>query len=210
MTIWELLTLASVCLAGAASPGPSLAVVVGASLRGGRSAGLLASWAHACGVALYAAITVLGINALITQSPVIFSALQIGGALYLLYMAARLWRSTGTTPLSDEGDGPQSGSWVAARDGFTIAFLNPKLAVFMLALFSQFIRPEATLGTHWVLVAIAGLIDGLWYSFITLAVTAGPWIETLRRNGARIDRSFAALLTAVALFILVRSVLALP
>ncbi len=208
MSLWELLTLASVCFAGAASPGPSLAVVVGASLRGGRGAGLLASWAHAMGVALYAAITVLGINALITQSPTTFTALQLGGALYLLYLASRLWRSSSSTSALGEPTENGTIALVAARDGFAIAFLNPKLAVFMLALFSQFIKPEATLGTHWVLVAIAGTVDGLWYTFVTFAVTSGPWVNALKRNGDKIDRVFAVMLSAIAVVILARGLMA--
>ncbi|MFT7287963.1 MAG: threonine/homoserine/homoserine lactone efflux protein [Halieaceae bacterium] len=207
VSVWEWLTLAGLCLAGAASPGPSLAVVMGASLRGGRGAGLAAAWAHAAGVGLYAALTVLGIGALITSHEIVFQSLQIAGAAYLLWLARRLWLSGRAAGASAEAP-PEpilAGTGQSLRDGFAIAFLNPKLAVFMLALFSQFIKPDAGVPLGILLVATAALIDGFWYSLIALAVTRAGWVGRLRDNAALIDRSFAVLLALLANYIIARS-----
>ncbi|WP_439102920.1 LysE family translocator [Congregibacter sp.] len=200
MTLWEWLSLASLCLAGAASPGPSLAVVISASLSGGRINGLAAAWAHAFGVGLYAALTVFGLSAIIATSDRLFTALQTLGAIYLLWLAYGLWRSAhGEPSIKDTATAHAS---AAARDGFTIAFLNPKLAVFMLALFSQFVHPEAGSGSQATMVSTAFFIDGLWYTLITVAFTRGAWIEGLRKRAGAIDRVFAILLALVAAAIL--------
>ncbi|WP_439108013.1 LysE family translocator [Congregibacter sp.] len=203
MSFWEWLGLASLCLAGAASPGPSLAVVVSASLNGGKLSGLAASWAHAAGVGIYAGITVLGLGTLLSAGTGVFLVLQSAGALYLLWLALGLWRSAQSPAANSEQAVAKVG--MAARDGFAIAFLNPKLAVFMLALFSQFVRPDASASSQLALVATALFIDGLWYTLITLVFSRGKWIDTLRENASRIDRVFALLLTMVAAVILTRA-----
>ncbi|MEO1080153.1 MAG: LysE family translocator [Pseudomonadota bacterium] len=200
MSLWEWLSLASVCFAGAASPGPSLAVVLDAVLRGGRGNGIIAAWAHALGVGLYAALTVFGISALLLSRPELFTLLQVCGALYLLWMAARLLRSTASGPAVSEDAPSHVGR--AARDAFAVAFLNPKLAVFMLALFSQFIRPDAALSESALLIATATGIDGAWYTLVALLLSRGSWLDVLRRNATRIDRGFGALLAILALSIL--------
>jgi len=200
----EWLTLASVCLAGAASPGPSLVVVLAALVSGGRAVGLGAAWSHAVGVGLYAALTVFGISALLVHLPRLFVFLQVGGALYLLWMAARLLRPGTSAPATETaGDGQQGRR--AARDAFAVAFLNPKLAVFMLALFSQFVTPQAPAAESLLLVTTAFAVDGLWYSLVVVLLSRGPWLDALRRNARRIDRAFGILLALLALSILASS-----
>lgn len=198
MTPWEWLTLASVCLAGAASPGPSLAVVVAAVVHGGRTAGLSAAWAHAVGVGLYAAMTVVGISSVLRHAPRLLDALQIAGALYLLWLAFGLLRSHKGEPAISGGRTRQ-----AARDGFAVAFLNPKLAIFMLALFSQFVDADADFTTGTILVATATLIDGCWYSVVTLLLSQPRFLSGLQRRAALIDRLFGGLLLALGLSILI-------
>lgn len=200
MSFWEWLGLASICFAGAASPGPSLAVVLGAVIGGGRSHGLIAAWSHAAGVGLYAALTVFGLSTVITLVPWLFRGIQIAGALYLLWLASKLLRSTGSS-LGDDERGSSS-AISAARDGFAVAFLNPKLAVFMLALFSQFVKPEAGAATTALLIGTATIVDGLWYSFVTLLVGQPRLLESLRARATIIDRVFGVLIGVIALSIL--------
>lgn len=192
------LSLAGICLAGAASPGPSLAVVVSASLAGGRVSGLQASWAHAAGVALYALLTVLGASAVLVNTPRLFSALQAAGAFYLLYLAQRLLRSEAAAGTSLDSTPGGAG----ARDAFAIAFLNPKLALFMLALFSQFVRPDYGPLALATMVATAGVVDGAWYSGVTVLLTRDTWRRRLQARAHLIDRLLGLMLGALALAIL--------
>jgi threonine/homoserine/homoserine lactone efflux protein len=133
-------------------------------------------------------------------------AVQSAGALYLLWLAKGLFRTGSAPPAENIQNDSVTG---ALRDGFAIAFLNPKLAVFMLALFSQFVRPDAGLLTSAKLIATATLVDGLWYSLVTLVLIRGKWIALLRENAGSINRLFAILLSTVALIILFRVIAAL-
>ena len=206
MTWLEWMTLAGLCWAGAASPGPSLAVVLSACRQGGRSAGLVAAWAHAVGVGLYAGLTVLGFSALLARLPALFIVIQLAGAAYLIWMAFKLW--TSAAPV--EGDDEESAaSMTAMRDGFAVAFLNPKLAVFMLALFSQFVQPGAPLLVNAQLVGTAFAVDGIWYSVIALLFTLDGWLAALKRNAQLVDRVFAVALSALALYIASQAFLSL-
>lgn len=202
MTFPDWLSLAVLCLAGAASPGPSLAVVAGASVGAGRSAGFLAAWSHALGVGLYAAFTVLGISTLITEFSGLYRAVRIAGALYLLWLAWRLLSGAGASATGACED--RNRRLRAARDGFAIAFLNPKLAIFMLALFSQFVRPDAPASVNAVLIGTALAVDGLWYTLVALLFSARGWIDRLRQQARIIDRVFAGLLIILAATILLR------
>lgn len=204
MNFLEWVSLAALCVAGAASPGPSLAVVVNASVSGGRGAGFGAAWSHALGVGLYAALTVFGLSVIITTRPGLFLSLQIAGALYLLWMAMGLWR--GSSQVAADEDSSVA-TRRAIRDGFAVAFLNPKLAVFMLALFSSYIRPDADHLVNATLIGTVTIIDGTWYSIVTLMITRPGWVDGLRRHGGLINRVFSLLLGLLATTILLRAVL---
>ncbi len=198
MTLTAWLPLAGICLLGAMSPGPSLAVVVRNALGDGTGPGLLTAWSHALGIGIYALATAAGLGVLIAHSPALFDGMRIAGAAFLVYLAVQLLGSAAA-------DGPAHaphGAGHGARDGFLIAFLNPKIALFFLALFSQFVRPEAGWEEKAVLALTALVIDGCWYSTVVLLLGAGRrsrWLETSRRA---IDRLFGVLLLGLAGYVL--------
>ncbi|MEM7692217.1 MAG: LysE family translocator [Pseudomonadota bacterium] len=197
MSIADWIGLSLLCLAGAASPGPSLAVVLSACVRGGRSAGLIAAWSHAFGVGLYAALTVFGLSALVTANSQALALIQLCGAAYLLWLAYGLWNSP-----KHEDIAAREASTSAARDGFAVVFLNPKLAVFMLALFSQFLEPGAGVAVKLQMMGTAFFIDGAWYTLITLLFTHRSLIDGLRNHSQMINRVFAVALSGLALALL--------
>lgn len=95
MTISIWLSLLLICILGAMSPGPSLAVVAKHSLTGGRKHGLVTAWSHACGVGLYALLTLLGLAVVLKQSPTVFNMISYAGAGYLAYLGVNALRSKG-------------------------------------------------------------------------------------------------------------------
>jgi threonine/homoserine/homoserine lactone efflux protein len=196
MTIAIWLTVVSICLLGAMSPGPSLAVVLQQTLRGGRKTGLIA----AMGIGLYALLCISGIAVMITASPLLFTALQWLGAIYLLWLGIKGLRakSPATTAISDA---PTSGS--AARDGFLVVFFNPKVAVFFIALFSQVIGSETTLLEKLAYAATAMLIDMGWYVLVAWSFSNPLWLGRLRKNSVWLERIFGVILIALAVRLLV-------
>jgi threonine/homoserine/homoserine lactone efflux protein len=194
------LSLFTICLLGAMSPGPSLATVVSNTLSKGRSAGLVTGLAHGLGVALYGLLTVAGLAAVISGTPTLFKLLQLAGAAYLVWLGVRplLWAAAGTLHGEQRHGSP-------ALDGFLVAFLNPKLAIFMLALFSQFLQADAGWQHKAIMVATVGCTDAAWYCLMALLVSHARVLEKLRRANVVIDRVFGLILIALALSVTYRA-----
>ncbi len=194
------LSIATLCALGAISPGPSL-VVVARSALGGRTRGLAAALAHSLGVGIYAAATVTGLAVLVASSAPLHQALRWAGAAFLLLIGLQALAAPSKVSASiDTGVRAENRASAAqgARDGFLVAFLNPKLALFFLALFSQFVRPQASGEEKLIMVGTAWAIDALWYSLVALGLSHGPVIAALRVRGALVERLFGLILIAVA------------
>ncbi|MDA0307759.1 MAG: LysE family translocator [Proteobacteria bacterium] len=171
---WLILTLT--CLAGAASPGPSVILLIRSVTSAGVLAGLIFGISHGVGIFIYAGLVSLGLASLLVLMPAVFVTVQIAGVLFLLWIGLSMMREgvSGHASLWDQKT--VSGQlWRHGRDGFLIAFLNPKVAVFFTAVFSQFLAPDQPLGMRVQMTATAWAVDSLWY--MLLAVVFGiPWV----------------------------------
>ncbi len=195
LTIW--LSLIAICCLGAMSPGPSLAVVLRHTLSNGSSHGINTAISHAAGVGLWALLTILGLALLVTQMPLLYQLITYSGAAYLAWMGLKAIRSNGASPLTIKGD--RTPLREAARDGLMISLLNPKLAVFFLALFSQFVSADLTVTEQTLMVATATLIDALWYSIVAVALTRSGMIEKLQSRSAALDKISGVIFLGLAL-----------
>ena len=188
-----------VCLAGASSPGPSLAVLVKNTVAGGRRQGVLTGLGHGLGVGIYAFGAVVGVAALIQAIPGVSRTIEVLGGLYLVWM--------GFGVLRHAGQGAEEVSSVVGRtgfqEGFAVAFLNPKIAVFFLALLGSFIPPEAS---TLELVGVAGLamgIDAAWYVFAALMLVTTGAADWLADRRLWMDRILGVVLLGVGAFLVV-------
>ncbi|GAA0608628.1 MULTISPECIES: LysE family translocator [Thalassospira] len=198
------LSVATICVLGAMTPGPSLAVVLRYSVGHSRQAGFACALAHALGIGFYAVITMTGLGILFQTVPVFHNAVSILGALYLIWLAIKAWRGAKAGAKFDvDSAGKVSGSILqAARDGFMIAFLNPKIALFFLALFSQFVSPEFEWGGKFLLAFTAAVIDGAWYCLVAVGLSHGAVLPWLRDHAGWIERIIAVLFVLVGLRVL--------
>ncbi len=195
MTFATWLTVITICALGAMSPGPSLALVLRQTLAGGRRNGMVAAISHGVGIGLYAFLSIIGLAAVITASPALFSMLQWAGAAYLLWLGLKGI----TARRSATGDLPAVPTTAsAARDGFMLAFLNPKVAVFFIALFSQVVGPQTTLLAKFGYAATAMVIDMGWYLIVAWLFSNPRLLATLKRNVIWLERFFGVLLIALA------------
>ncbi|MEE4659237.1 MAG: LysE family translocator [Halieaceae bacterium] len=204
MNFPDWMALAAVCLMGAMSPGPSLAVVLRHSLQGGRGAGLAAALSHGLAVALYAGLAVSGLLLVVSASSAIFNTLQFAGALFLVYLGVQSFRSQHGEGQAD-GETQASSLGLAARDGFVVAFLNPKLALFFLALFSQFLSADTAAGTRLLMVATMAGIDAGWYAAIALLLASSSRLAVLQERRRLISRGFGLLLLALGISMVYRT-----
>ena len=200
MTIGLWLAVVSICMLGAMSPGPSLAVVLKQTISGGRVNGLIAAVTHGLGIGLYALLCISGIAVMITTSAWLFKTLQWAGAAYLVWLGIKGLRAHAGTGASLDAP-PTTGS--AARDGFLIVFLNPKVAVFFIALFSQVIGSGTTWLEKLAYAATAMFIDMGWYMIVAWLFSNPNWLGRLQRNVVWLERIFGVVLIALAVRLVV-------
>jgi len=201
------LSLAMICLAGAVSPGPSLLVILDATRRGGRPAGMLAAIGHGLGIFIYAFGAATGLGWLAGLGPVVFPLLQGAATLFLLSIAWRLWRAAGaaqpeTAKHHPDGQEPQHRElWHSLIAGLMIALFNPKVAVFFAALFSGFVQSGQTGLTHLVMAGLAGGIDVTVYLVYAWLAGSGVLHRWITGQRGYFDRVLALLFTGFALAI---------
>ena len=205
---WLLLSLT--LFAGAASPGPSLALVVRTALAHGRLAGVIVAVAHGTGVAIYALAVVFGVSELVTSIDGAMLVIQMLGAAFIIYLGAKMLLAglkglkagaTNSLDPTDEFLQPKTAA-VHARDGLLIVVLNPKIVVFFVAIFSQFLSPSLGLSSQLGAAALAGIIDAFWYGVMALIVSKQGVRDQLQRAANPLDICFGILLITVALLVL--------
>jgi threonine/homoserine/homoserine lactone efflux protein len=149
----------------AITPGPGVIYIVTRTLNQGRSAGL----ASVCGIALgnfgNAAAASIGLAAILAASSAAFIVIKITGAAYLVFLGIKALRKSATA--ETERAAKQASAVQLFRDGFLVALLNPKTALFFAALLPQFIGADASaLGQSLVLggvfVSIAMCTDSIY------------------------------------------------
>lgn len=184
MDISRWLPLAAVCLLGAMSPGPSLAMVIRHTISGGRRCGYVAAWCHTTGIAVYAALSVFGLAVILLKAQLLFRIIALAGACYLIWMGIGSFRqAAGKFELSQSA--ASSSPVDAARDALAISLLNPKILLFFIALFSPFV--QSAQGSHGVLVLTPWLIDGCWYSLVVTILTQAGLLNWIRRHNRYLD-----------------------
>ena len=158
---------AIVCLIGAMSPGPSLAVVIRNNVNFNRTSGILTSIGHGLGIGVYASLAVLGLGIILQTNQSIFLIIQIIGLILLLFFGLVFIFQKNLKEEIQENQ-KQLNSFL---QGLTIAIINPKILIWFTAVFSQFIIIEATFYINIILILTACFIDALWYIFVSILVT---------------------------------------
>ena len=201
MDIKSLIGMSFVCAMGAISPGPSLAVVLRNTISGGRTQGVMTGIGHGIGLGIYAFIAVMGLSSLLLANKQIFNLLQWAGALVLIWLAFNMI----TYNQSDSSKEHEGSGRKGFLEGFMIAFLNPKILVFMVAVFSQFINPDITNLGRFIMALMAGVIDTTWYVLVAAVLAGTPIVDKLRVNAVIIDRSIGMVLLMLAILLIVKT-----
>lgn len=133
------LFLAAACLI-AAVPGPGIFYVAARTLSEGRASGFASTAGTALGGLVHVVAGSLGISAIILASAELFAAVKFVGALYLVWLGIKTFRSADRALLDSEPAGDKR----ALRDGMLVEALNPKTAAFFLAFIPQFLDPAGS------------------------------------------------------------------
>ena len=180
-----LLTFVPVAAALTVTPGVATALVIRSTLRGGRRAAFSTTLGNSAGVLAWALAAAIGVAAVVAAPAAAFTEVKVAGAVVLLALGIHsLIAKHEPVALASK---PESGS--AFRDGLVTSIANPKLAVFFVALFPQFV-PEhhAVLPFAIAMAAIIVAFDIVWYSTLAwlvgrarTAFTRGPWLRRTQR-----------------------------
>ena len=141
----DLATLAlfsAAALALCATPGPDMLLIASRSISQGRASGFATLAGIQVGTYCHALAAALGLSQLFLIVPLAYDIVRYAGAAYLLYLAWQAFRSTGVVPTPTAGL-HRYPIGVVFRQGLLTNLLNPKMALFVLALFPQFVDPAA-------------------------------------------------------------------
>ena len=194
MDITAISAAAVMFILGATSPGPSLAVVLRNTMIGGRSRGLACAVGHGIGFGFYAVSVVFGLVVIMENNPDVFTLMQIIGGLFLLYLGIGMIRSEATVIVQSEGK--REGFF----EGFFIAFLNPKIAVFMLAVLSSVLDPSMSNDTKWIIAGMGMTIDTVWYVIVALLLSKSTILAKIERNQRSLNVATGVLMIGLAIW----------
>ena len=201
MINWFWIQFAAICIVGAMSPGPSLALIIRNSIKYGRVSGLLSSIGHAIGIGIYAAISVVGLQLILINNMFVFNTIQFCGSVFLLILGI-LFLKNSEEKLSINDEQKKINSFA---QGFAISILNPKILIWFAAIFSQFIDVSSTSMTKFIMVLIASSIDGIWYIIVTITVTGFGLNHFLESNTKTIQNISGITLIFISLIILYKT-----
>ena len=198
---WEAILAAGVFFVlGATSPGPSLIVILRNTLIGGRRQGVACAIGHGIGFGIYAGSAVFGLILLLENYPDVFFVLQIIGVFLLIWYGFKMWTAEMDALQEIEATAGQHQRQGFA-EGFAIAFFNPKIALFLVAVLAQVLKPGMGIGTKLAIGMLGMTIDTLWYLIVALVLTGTPALEYLRQKGEFVYKA-----TALALWFFAASV----
>jgi len=166
------------CVVLAITPWPNLLYLVSRTLCQGRAAGLFSLAGTTSGFVVHILAASLGLSAVLVAVPVLFDIVRYAGAAYLLWLAFDSVRSEGVSLFTPRPLAPERPARLF-RTGLVTTVLNPKVELFYLALFPQFIVPAhgsvllQSLLLGVTQVAIAVVSDGL---FVLAAARMSRWL----------------------------------
>lgn len=189
-----MLAFALACVVISLVPGPDMMFILAHGISRGRRAGVVAALGMSTGILVHTVGAALGLGALLHAAPAVLDGVRIAGAVFLVYLAVTTWRSSRRTEFADV-PAEETAADRAARESrslrrtYGMAVLtnlsNPKVILFYLAFFPQFLTvdggwptPVQFLVLGGVLVVIGLAVDG------SVGLAAGTLSMSLRRNPA--------------------------
>ena len=199
MTFIFWLQFATVCVAGAMSPGPSLALIIRNSITINRFAGFMTAVGHGLGMGVYAVFAVTGLSIILTANELLFLLIQVVGILFLLYLGFQ-FLFTKKKELDKFNEQRSINSFL---QGFSIAIFNPKILIWFSAVFSQFVKIDASFFSHSILVITASIIDGAWYIIVVLVVTSYGMNNFFQKRQSIIQKMSGGILILIGFLLII-------
>lgn len=169
------LLFCSVALLVTFSPGPAVLLAISNAIAVGPRRAMISSMGNGFGLFIISGVAMAGMGVVLATSATAFMLLKLAGALYLVYLGIKQWRSktsiVADAPLALGAANPNS-FWKLFRQGLTVALTNPKAILFFSALFPQFITPGEPVAIQFTVLTT---------SFVACAMLAHLFYANLAR-----------------------------
>jgi len=177
------------------TPGSDVMFTMACGIKGGVQSGLAAAFGIACGSLFHVLLTTFGLAAIVATSPWVFAVIKWGGVLYLLFLAYKSWTSPAVE--FDEAQGRKS-HWNAIKQGAITNIMNPKVALFILALLPQFTNPiYGAIGPQLLILGLIFVCSGLIITSL-YGIFAGLIGDALKSYSKLLNKLSAIILGGLA------------
>jgi threonine/homoserine/homoserine lactone efflux protein len=200
MTFILFLQIAFVCLLGAMSPGPSMMVVINNAIFKNKFNGILTAFGHGFGIGIYALFAVIGIGIVIETNIIVFNTLKTLSVIFLFYLGIQNILKRSQIKLKKNNIKFGLKSFI---QGFSISILNPKILIWFIAIYSQFMSLNNDIYFNLSLVLIASIVDALWYLLLVNIVTSKGILELLKNKSYLLQRIVGCLFIVISIFLLI-------
>ncbi len=200
MTLILFLKIVMVCLLGAMSPGPSMVVVLNNAIFKNKINGILTALGHGLGIGIYAICAVIGIGLILKTNLFIFNTLKVFSIIFLLYLGIKAIYVRGNLDFSKDIIKSGVKSFI---QGLSISLLNPKIFIWFLAIYSQFMSINNDFILNLSLVLIASVVDALWYIILVIVVTSKSMIELIKNRYHIAQKIIGFLFIAISLMLII-------
>ena len=199
MSLFIFIQIFFVCLLGAMSPGPSMVVVVNNAIFKNRYSGILTSIGHGIGIGVYALCAVIGIGLIIEANIIVFNGIRIFSIFFLIYLGFKSILSKKNLDFNENNGETGLSSFI---QGFVISILNPKIFIWFIAIYSQFMSEDNDIIFNSYLVFTASIVDASWYIFLTFIVTSDIVLKFLKNKSLLINKIIGVLFIIISMVLL--------
>ena len=188
-----------VCILGAVIPGPSWVLIINNALFKGKISGYLTSIGHGFGIAVYAFIANFSIGILIKSNIFLFNSLKLISIIFLIYLG---YKSLSPSAINLQ-EKNLTGNFQSFLEGFSLAILNPKVLIWFIAIYSQFMSPDNDLFFNFILIITAGIVDMSWYCLLVFFVVAAGLLPLIQDKILIFQKTIGIIFILIAIILLI-------
>ena len=182
------------------SPGPSMVVVINNAIFKNRFNGILTSVGHGVGIGIYAFFAVVGVGLIIKTNLILFNGIKLISIFFLIYMGIKSILNKKKLDFNQRDKKEGLSSFI---QGFIISILNPKIFIWFVAIYSQFMNSGNDLVYNSYLVFTASIVDATWYIFLTFIVTSDIVLKFLKNKSLIIHKVIGVIFLIISAILLI-------
>ncbi len=183
------------------SPGPSMVLVINNAIFKNRFHGILTSIGHGIGIGIYALFAVLGVAIIIKTNIFLFNGIKIISIIFLIYLGVKSIISKNKLDFYRKDF---KGGMTSFFQGFSISVLNPKIFIWFVAIYSQFMSVDNNIIFNTYLVLTASIVDIIWYVSLTFLVTSKVTLKFIKNRNILLQKFVGSVFIIIGVILLIQ------